>query len=388
MFSLKVLWRNIKKAMLEPGYAFSALKKRGGAYLSYRFKNNGAGTSPESVTFFLTYKCNLRCKMCGQWGDAGSNKDFDAAKVNTRIDIEGYIKLLDEFKGSKPHITLFGGEPLMYDDFERLIKEIKSRGFHLGIITNGTLVKKHAACIVEAGVDVLSLSVDGPAEIHDSVRNLKGAFLRIKEGADEIARLKKEKNTVKPVINVVCTISDLNYKSVKEMPAVAVELHAGTLNLHHLIFTECETVERHNKYFKEKFGVESKEWAGFIRPAVAEINIDQLVSDLQTLKTSDHPFLLTVYPDFSKEETLKYYTDKDFVSTEYPKRCISPWVVAYIYPNGDVLPCHSLGFVAGNINNEPFLKIWNGDKLREFRRELKAKKHFGVCPKCTEMYRY
>ena len=388
MFPIKTFGRNIKKALLEPGYAFNALVKRTKASVSYKFSKNGKAPFPESITFFLTYKCNLRCKMCGQWGDEGTNKSFDPAKVNAKLDISSYIKLLDEVKTFKPHITLFGGEPLMYYEFEQLVHEIKKRGLHLGIITNGTLIKKHAAVIVNEGVDVVSLSVDGPAELHDRVRNMEGAFARIKEGADEITRLKVEKKTSKPVINIVCTISDLNYKSIREMPAVAKELHAGTLNLHHLIFTDCDTVERHNKYFKGKFGVESKDWSGFIRPAVSDINIDRLASDLQILKTSNHPFLLTVYPDFSKEETLKYYKDKEFLSAEYPKRCLSPWVVSYIYPDGGVLPCHSLGFVSGNIKTESFKDIWNGKEMRKFRVELKKQKHFGVCPKCTEMYRY
>ena len=388
MFPVKALGRNIKKALLEPGYALNALVKRGKASVSYSFRKDGRAPLPESITFFLTYKCNLRCKMCGQWGDEGTNKSFNPAKVNAKLDIASYVKLLDEVKGFKPHITLFGGEPLMYEEFEQLVHEIKKRGLHLGIITNGTLVKKHAATIVNEGVDVVSLSVDGPAELHDKVRNMDGAFARIKGGTDELTRLKDEKKAAKPVINIVCTISDLNYKSIREMPAVAKELHAGTLNLHHLIFTDCDTVERHNKYFKGKFGTESPDWSGFIRPSVKEIDTHTLVKDLGVIKAGRYPFLLTVYPDFNKEETLKYYTEKDFVSKEYPGRCLSPWVVPYIYPNGDVLPCHSLGFSAGNIKDTPFKEIWNGEKMREFRLELKAKKHFDVCSKCTEMYRY
>ncbi|MFH1073953.1 MAG: radical SAM protein [Candidatus Firestonebacteria bacterium] len=388
MFPIKTFERNIRKALLEPGYAVKALVKRARASASYRFDKSGKAPLPESITFFLTYRCNLRCKMCGQWGDEGANKSFDPAKINAKLDLSSYTKLLDEVKAFKPHITLFGGEPLMYDEFDELVQEIKKRRLHLGIITNGTLVKKHANTIVSTGVDVVSLSVDGSAELQDKVRNLKGAFARIKEGADEIMRLRKEKKTAKPVINIVCTISDLNYKSIKEMPEVAKELHADTLNLHHLIFTEGETVENHNKHFKEKFGAESRDWTGFIRPSVKGMDIAALVRDLSDLKAGKYPFLLTVYPDFSKEESVEYYTSKDFISNEYPKRCLSPWVVAYVYPNGEVLPCHSLGFAAGNINDEPFLKIWNGEKMRSFRRELKAEKYFKVCPKCTEMYRY
>jgi len=388
MFSLKTTGRNIRKALLEPGYASKALFKRTGAAVSYRFDKNGKAPLPENITFFLTYKCNLRCAMCGQWGEAGSSSSFDSGRLNQKLDISSYRRLLDEVKSFKPHITLFGGEPLLYNEFEELVIEIKKRRLHLGIITNGTLLKKYARVIVDSGVDVVSLSVDGPAEIQDSVRGLRGAYLSIKEGADEISRLKKEKKTSKPLINIVCTISALNYKSIKEMPAVAKELHAGTLNLHHLIFTENETLEAHNKYFSGKFGTASKEWAGFINPSVKSIDPVNLSEDISELKKGKYPFLLTVYPDFNSSEIVRYYSDKDFVSKEYPARCISPWLSAYIYPDGEVHPCQGLGFTAGNIEEDSFIDIWNGEKMRAFRRELKAKKHFGVCPRCTEMYRY
>ena len=388
MFPLKTLGRNLRKALLEPEFALNTLLKRNRALLSYSFKNSGKAPLPESLTLFLTNKCNLRCNMCGQWGEEGASRSFAPGKVNEKLDPAIYFKLLDEVKACNPHITLFGGEPLLYEEFEELVRGIKQRKMHLGLITNGLLLKEHAETIVDAGVDVVSLSVDGPEEIHDRVRNLEGAFRQVKAGAEEIARLKKEKNSLKPLVNIVCTISELNYKGLKEMPAVAKELRAGSLNLHHLIFIEAATLETHNKYFLEKFGAASTDWSGFVRTAYKGLDPEKLANDIYALKAGKYPFLFTVYPDFSKAEIIEYYTAEDFVSKAYPGRCLSPWINAYIYPNGDVQPCQGLGFIAGNINEEPFQKIWNGEKFRAFRQELKKQKYFKVCPKCTEMYRY
>lgn len=388
MFPLKTLYRNSKKALLEPGFAAKALLKRTRALLGYSLNKKGKAPPPESLTLLLTHECNLRCRMCGQWGDAGANKSFSAERVQEKMELAAYKKLLNEIKEFNPHITLLGGEPLLYPEFAKLVAEIKQRGLHLGIITNGILLKKYAAVIVNAGVDVVSLSVDGPAEIHDRVRNCAGAYLKIKEGTDELARLKKAKKTAKPLINIVCTLSELNYKAVKKMPAAAEELGADSLNFHHLLFTGNAVLEEHNKYFTEKFGVASLEWAGFVRPSVKEIEPEKLARELAELKAGKYPFSLAVYPDFGKEELFKYYTAKEFVSREYPRRCISPWVVAYVYPDGGLRPCQGPGFVAGNIKNTPFFSVWNGEKMRAFRRELKKQKYFKVCPKCTEMYRY
>src|SRR5205085_12209394 len=84
---------------------------------------------PTFVQLRVTNLCNLRCKMCGQWGDTGiyradgfSSSATDGEKERARIkDLIGarrqlaladYVKLLDEIAPWQPIVSLFGGEPL------------------------------------------------------------------------------------------------------------------------------------------------------------------------------------------------------------------------------------------------------------------------------------
>ena len=69
--------RNIQKALFEPAYAIKAFCRRFKSYLAYNFYS-GKSTLPESLTLFLTYKCNLHCQMCGQWGEVGSSKKYSS----------------------------------------------------------------------------------------------------------------------------------------------------------------------------------------------------------------------------------------------------------------------------------------------------------------------
>ncbi|MFH1824884.1 MAG: radical SAM protein [Candidatus Firestonebacteria bacterium] len=388
MLPMKNINRNLRKAMLEPAYAFKAFLKRSKAYLKYLFNERGESIYPEAVTFFLTFKCNLRCYMCGQWGDSGCNKNYDSKKLNDEIPLEKLISFLDEIKLFNPHITLFGGEPLLFGHIEKLIKEIKNRNLHCCIITNGVLLERYAETIVNSQVDELSISIDGPEYIHDQIRNVKGTYERIKKGVEKINQLKKEKSQKFPIINIVCTISEKNYGHLEEMIDVTKQINANTLNFHHLIFTEESTLKRHNKLFKECFNKESDDWAGYILPGVSKIKTDILCENIKKIQREKLPFLMNFYPNFTDSEIIEYYTKEDFVSKSYPKRCLSPWVVAYIYPDGSVLPCHSLSYTVGNIKEESFLNIWNGEKFKYFRKKLKKEKYFPICPKCTEMYRY
>ena len=65
--------------------------------------------------------------------------------------------------------------------------------FFRGVIdTNGTILNKYAADIVRIGNMHITFSVDGPEEIHDKVRNVKGCFKKIKENIALLNDLEKD----------------------------------------------------------------------------------------------------------------------------------------------------------------------------------------------------
>jgi radical SAM protein with 4Fe4S-binding SPASM domain len=54
-------------------------------------------------------------------------------------------------------------------------------------------------------------------------------------------------------------------------------------------------------------------------------------------------------------------------------RCLHPWKTIFVRANGSVQPCMALfgtdkAAVMGNIFQEDFEEIWNGDQYREYRR--------------------
>ncbi|MDD5746963.1 MAG: hypothetical protein PHO30_06865, partial [Candidatus Omnitrophica bacterium] len=57
-------WKNIQrffsKLCRQPGYALRVGGKRARAYYAY-WRGNGKSALPESLTLFLTHRCNLRC---------------------------------------------------------------------------------------------------------------------------------------------------------------------------------------------------------------------------------------------------------------------------------------------------------------------------------------
>lgn len=157
---------------------------------------------PKSISFTITNACNLRCSMCGQWSKEGYVR---SAKENLKqeMELEDWKRLTDELISHRiSSIILRGGEPFLFPGIVELLEYINSKGIFISIDTNGTMLKEYAADIVRIRNIHLTISIDGPAEIHDKVRGLKGCFSRIKEGIDRLIGL--EKNSDHTISRSIC----------------------------------------------------------------------------------------------------------------------------------------------------------------------------------------
>ena len=387
MIQLRNLKRNLAKAITQPGYALKALRQRLLSYLTYTI-HDGYSHYPETVDLFLTYMCNLRCKMCGQWGEAGTSKEMSPKELKRELSLDEIYKIINDIKTFKPNVTLFGGEPLMYTNWEKVVSRIKQEGMRCNMITNGILLEKHADAIIDLGVDEIIFSLDGPREVHDKVRGGKGTFDKACNGLKLIRDIKNKSGLKKPIVNISSTIFEINYKHLDELIGIAEELMASTITFHHLIFLSKEMYNQHNKVFKGYYGMVCNDWKGFVRDSLPDIDVELLIRKKEEIDKKNSKVKIAFYPNFTNEEIRKYYTEFDFTSSGYGKKCISPWMVSYIFPDGTVRPCQSLNFSPGNVRNESFRKIWNNEKYMRFRKITKKEKRYPACTRCTELYRF
>lgn len=377
------LRRFLGKALRQPFYALSVGWKRAQAGLAYNF-GAGKSSSPEAITFFLTRLCNLRCKMCGQWGDNGAARSQESELLKARLSLDEIKKIIDEVCVFKPNITLFGGEPLLHPDILEIIRCIKGKGLHCLMITNGTLLPELAEGLVEAGLDELNVSVDGPGELHDQIRGLSGAFDKISRGIGLINAAKSQGKRNKPLINIQCTINRHNYERLEGIIASVEKFKANALTFHNLIFLNPQAIAK-QKRIDGLLNCSSQDWEGFVfEPG---IDAKKLYQKLKTILKGRYPFKVDYFPNLGENDFLAYYRD-DYIPKGYGNRCLSPWACAYIFPEGEVKPCLNSSYSFGSIKNQAFREIWNSQKAREFRRLLKENKIFPACIRCTELYRY
>jgi len=372
------------KARRQPGYAFRVFNKRIKAYFYYWFVKGGS-SYPEAITLFLTHRCNLRCKMCGQWGESGITKMQSAQYTKKDLSLDELKRVVGDVGRFKSNITLFGGEPLLYPYCLDIIKYIKKKGIHCLMITNGSMLEDLAEQLVESGLDELNVSLDGGRQIHDEIRGMPGIFDKIMNGLKQINNIKAKERKRKPLINLQCTITKYNYRHLKEMLDIANEAGADSLTFHNLIFLEKSLIEGQKEY-DAVLGCSSYDWEGFIFDP--EIDPENLHKEIEEIKNGRYRFTVDFYPNFYLKGLKEYYKNTSYMPSEYKARCLSPWMTAYIFPDGEVRPCLNFSYSYGNIKKNSFAEIWNNQQAINYRKLLKEKRIFPVCVRCTELYRY
>lgn len=130
--------------------------------------------APMIIYWELTTACGLACQHCR----ATAMPDPAPGELTT----EQAIALLDEITGfgePLPHIVMTGGDPLRRPDLFELIAAATERGIGVSLApaVTGLLTRDLLARLVDAGVQAISLSLDGSsAEHHDGLRGVQGTF--------------------------------------------------------------------------------------------------------------------------------------------------------------------------------------------------------------------
>lgn len=111
---------------------------------------NGEGTRAGQLAVFIRFTgCNLNCNYCDT---AWANYKNVPAHAMTEFEIYDYVKAT----GIK-NVTLTGGEPLLRQDIDKLLRILSSdRSIHVEIETNGTIDLREFCDINEE----LSFTVD------------------------------------------------------------------------------------------------------------------------------------------------------------------------------------------------------------------------------------
>jgi radical SAM protein with 4Fe4S-binding SPASM domain len=340
-------------------------------------------SAPRVLTFMMTYRCNLRCVMCWQWGEQGLFHELSKEHEVEQLDLATLRTVIDDVAPEGTGVFLWGGEPFLHRDLMPFVEHVKSRKLYCSINTNGTYLPREARRLVELGVDAIMVSVDGPREVHDRIRGMDGSFQRI---ADGVKALQEARNghAGKPEIIVNTTISPGNQEVLLATYDTVEAMGADRMILSQLWFTTEQIGRANEAYFREKFNAHAGSWRGFVMD-VSVLDSEKIAGQMREMSRRKSAMELRFLPDLDPGQVHDYYArpEEAFGKT----RCFVPWLEAEILPNGDVTPCSDRpDLIVGSLRKERFLDIWNNGSYQAFRRAMREDGLFPYCSRCCGLW--
>ncbi len=354
-------------------------------YANARFSSSGRSLLPLRVFINLNNVCNARCMMC----DVGlKKKDSMFHRVMVRngsqeLEIERLESFFRDISAAKPLIAFNGVEPTLYKNLVRAVKSAKELGMKVQVTTNGILLPNLAEELFEAGLDSIWVSLDGPPEVHDEIRGVKGAFDKAFEGMKILDGLKKNKGGKGPSINAVSTVFHANQSSIYDLLEIlsGSDIGIDEVLIQHLQFIDGNTAKRHNEMFPQCPVTEiSSE-----KSSAASIDLAGLLTEVNRI--NNHRFHLNIRwkPHLASLKALEtYYLHPELFVGE--SLCTVFWKEIQVLADGSLTGsqrCFPLDL--GNIIEQPFSDIWNGEKMKKWRLFLRDKRALPACSRCCSI---
>ena len=248
-----------------------------------------------------------------------------------------------------PSFNITGGEPFLRHDIFEILKEIRSRGFDIYLLSNGILIDKERAKILsDLAVRGVQVSMEGPEEVHETIRG-KSSFLSALKG---VQHLLDEGVTV--TLNV--TLSDINADYFMEMVELSSSIGVQRLGFSRLVPSGRGKSLLPNMLKKEKV----KE----LYEAIISLKIDGL-----DIVTGD--------PVLSQMLAIN---KKDAGSIPVGG-CAAGLSGLTILQDGTITPCRRLDIPIGNIRKDSLREVWATSEVLLKLRDKKSYK--GSCSSCS-----
>ena len=337
---------------------------------------------PKYISLTITNACNLRCRMCGQWSEEGYVRN-NRNSLQQQMRLDDWKRVINEIVTHDIKFLLIrGGEPFLFPGIIELLDYIHGKGMFTSIDTNATMLKHYAEDIARIGKIHLTISVDGPEEIHDWVRGVPGCFQRIREGLEALAA-HEQFAACKISKSINFTISPYSLKGLGAMPDVARSLSIDSIAIVPYYYFPKNIGKRYESELREHLGCSAFSWSGFHHDD-SGIDFDEFQKQYQqyldTLgDVQDFPYL-----PLSEDEYRSWF--EDAVTPVGKAECGSIENLIDIQPNGDANFCIDFpDYSFGNVRESSIQEIWNNEHAERFRT-YRRENALAVCHRCGAKY--
>ncbi len=281
--------------------------------------------TPSYLIFFVTSRCNARCKMCFNW--RALNNAENAPELSLE-EISAVAKALPNLF----EIILSGGEPFLRNDLPELVSLLvkQTKAVVLAIPTNAysperiqgmvrTICTNHPNLLVR-----INVSIDGIGEQHDRIRGVKGIYGKAKKTIAGLKELKKDFPYL--AVNVGTVLTSDNIDNIADVfdtveKDISPDLHSigfprGSLRDSKSGEFSVEQYKKAISYTRKKglCKVKNRKYPfAHFAPAMLDLIVQSVTSALEGKK--------------------------------WPMRCVAAEKIIVISEDGEVSPCEMLGYL-------------------------------------------
>jgi len=177
---------------------------------------------PGCLSILVTNKCNFNCYYC----------EFDCKAKGKSLDISLLGNILKQGKklGIK-RVVYDGGEPMMHEHFEDILKLSRTHDYQVGFVTNAWFIPEKIDLLKKYEVHDFWIGIDGDAKTNDPIRR-QGSFDRVRESIDLLKKncmfvalnflvLKENYQQIEPFIRFAAS------KNIDAMQVIPLNRFAG-----------------------------------------------------------------------------------------------------------------------------------------------------------------
>jgi radical SAM protein with 4Fe4S-binding SPASM domain len=294
---------------------------------------------PLNVSLELTLKCNIRCRHCYNFDRDTDGPSCGDAPQAPELELSEVLRLMDELRAAGClFLSLTGGEVLSYPHLFAVLDRAREINLAVQLLSNGTLLRPGVAARLGGYRNLLGVSISvygATAEVHDDITQVRGSWRRTLDGAE---RLRAQGVAVRLKLIVMRG----NAHQVAAMRALADG--RGFPYMLDLTITS-----RHDG-----------------TPGSLAMRIDQ--EQLDALYRGP---LHDLIPTGNRPVT----------EAAFPCNCARGNCA--ISSRGEVYPCVSVPWSAGNVRKQPFIDIWRGSPVFERIRGLRIA-DYPACAPCPD----
>jgi radical SAM protein with 4Fe4S-binding SPASM domain len=307
---------------------------------------------PSYAVWEITLRCDLACQHCGS--RAGRAR-ADELSTDEALDLVAQMAEL-----GVEEATIIGGEAYLRDDWPRIAAALTDAGIRCSMTTGGrALTAERVAAAKQAGVETVSVSIDGLSATHDRLRALVGSHAAAMRALENLKAVELPRS-------VNTQLCGINLREIEPLLDVIapLEIHSWQVQ----ITVAMGRAADHPELLLQPWQMLE------LMPLVARLHhrCEQLGIRLWPASNIGY---------FGPYEALLRHDHADGHQTG----CDAGVRTLGIEANGDIKGCPSLpsaDYVGGNVREHRLRDIWERADVLRFNREPRVAELWGRCGDC------